>query len=556
MKHSQLAWLYRFVLPYKWGVAGLAVLSLLAICVTLSAPYITKLVIDQGLLAKDFNALARFSALLFAVGLCSTILTGINRYSHTRLSGQILFSLREEVYRHLQHLSPAFYRKYYSGEILSRLDGDVAELQRFVLDGFFASVSGVIGLIGAVGFLFWLNWQLALIAVILLPLEWVYLRFMRIHVESHTRKVRERSADISSFLVETLAAMKFIQSVGAQERESKRLAGLNGHYLQGLLRLQMVEFFTQAVPSTLMSVSRAMVFLLGGYWVIQGDMELGSLIAFSSYLGMALGPVQTLLGVYVAVARMKVSLARVFDLTQSQPDIARAPEPVKLLKDCRGDIRFDHVTFSYPDEQRTVFEDACADLPAGAKVGIVGASGIGKSTLVDLLLRHFDPDFGTVQIDGKDIRRYDLVSLRRNIGIVAQDITLFRASLADNIRYANPAADCVALDQVVAQAQLDKLVARLPQGLDTIIGERGMGLSGGERQRLALARVLLQNPAILILDEATSAVDSETERQLIVDIDRLFGERSRLIVSHRPEPLFNADWMLIISDGKIKMERG
>ncbi len=548
-------WLFGFITPHRKAVVALLGLSLVASCLVLAQPYLVKQVIDVGLVGKDFDQLLFYALALMGLGLVSTVLSGVSRYCHTALSGRILFALRETVYSHLQTLSPAFYARHRTGDILSRLDGDVAEIQRFALDGLFSAVSGVIGLIGSVGLLFWLNAQLALVALVMLPLEWAWLRFMRPRVEIGTRTMRERSADISSFLVETLPAMKFIQTVAAEDREGQRLQKLNQHYLKDLLGLQLIEFATQAVPTTLTTASRTLVFILGGYWVIQGQMALGSLIAFSTYLGMAIGPVHSLLGLYVALKRVKVSLERVRDLTESTADVCDSSDETPLAPPLRGEIRFKGLGFTYPDSDQPVFHRGDAVLPAGAKVGIYGPSGIGKTTLVDLLLRHFDPTHGSIAIDGHDLRDLNLANWRRQVAVVAQDIVLFRGTLGDNIRYANPSADDAAVAHAVEQAQLSNLVASLPDGLDTLISERGTRLSGGQKQRVALARALLQDPVILILDEATSAVDGEQEGKLMKAVDQLFGDRTRLVISHRSNPISNADWLLTIAQGELQLTK-
>jgi ATP-binding cassette, subfamily B, bacterial len=554
--NQELGWLFSFVTPHSRSVAGFILVSLFASSLVLVQPWLTKEMIDSGLLAKDFSSLTKFAVLLLVIGLISTLVSGVTRYWHTSLSAKVLFALRESVYRHLQTLSPAFYARQRMGDILSRVDGDVAEIQRFALDGLFAAFSGVVGLIGSVGLLFWLNWRLALVALVLLPLEWAYLRLMRPRVERLVREMRERSADLSSFLVETLGSIKFIQTVAREEEEAGRLSDLNRGYLRNLLQLQITEFATQAVPSTLTSASRALVFLVGGYWVIQGQMALGALIAFSTYLGMAVGPVQTLLGLYMSIQRMRVSLTRVRELTDSQADIDRNAQREVNRNRWQGHIKIEGLYFSYPNSTHNVFNSACAEIPAGSKVGIYGASGIGKTTLVDLLLRHFDPQQGRILIDGYDLRDCDLSVWRRQLAVVAQDIVLLRGTLAENIRYANPEASDQEVIMAIEQAQLTELVKALPDGVDSRIGERGMNLSGGQRQRIALARALLQKPAILILDEATSAVDSETEGLVMAVIDNQFSDCTRLVISHRESPLDHADWLLTMEQGRFVMKRG
>ncbi|BAN49199.1 ABC transporter ATP-binding protein [Metapseudomonas resinovorans] len=545
-----LAWLYGFVRPQLRAILVLLGLSFCASMLVLAQPWLTKTLIDDGLLAKDFGTLVQVAVAMIAVGILGTVLSGINRYLHTRLSGRILFALRDDLYRHLQQLSPAFYGRKRIGDILSRLDGDVAEIQRFAVDSLFSAVSSVIGLIGAVTLMLLLSWQLSLLLAVLIPIEVLWLRWMRRKVEREVRSLRERSADVSSFLVETLPAMKFIQAAGQQQRESRRLERLGQGYMSQLLRVQLTEFFTQAVPGTLTSLSRACAFLIGGYWVIQGTWQLGALIAFSTYLGMAVGPVQSLLGLYVAMQRMTVSLGRVMEL-QQEPVPVQQPDAPRPMPEGRGELRFEGVHFAHEQRAGGVLLGVDARIPAGLKVAISGASGVGKSTLIDLLQRFYDPDQGRVLLDGADLRELDLFALRRRIAVVSQDIVLFRGTLAENLAYSAPEASREALEQVARLARLDGLIESLPLGLDNPIGERGQQLSGGQKQRIAIARALLQDPLILVLDEATSAVDEATEREVIAAIDQLFAGRTRILISHRPSTLAQADIAFRLEQGQL-----
>ncbi|WP_338582133.1 ABC transporter ATP-binding protein [Pseudomonas sp. MAG733B] len=545
---AALRWLYSFVRPHRLAIAGLLGLSVCASALVLVQPWLTKLLIDDGLLARNFPMLVLIAGLMIVAGLLGTALSGINRYLHTRLSGRMLFALRDDLYRHLQNLSPSFYGQRRIGDLMSRLDGDVAEIQRFAVDSLFSAVSSVIGLVVAVAMLLTLSWKLSLLALVLIPLDVLWLRWMRRKVERDVRQLRERSADMSSFMVETLPVMKFIQSAGQQQREARRLETLGQGYMSQLLRLQVTEFFTQAVPGTLTSLSRACAFLIGGYWVVQGTWQLGALIAFSTYLGMAVGPVQSLLGLYVAIQRMTVSLGRVMELRGEEPTVLTPVTPKPMP--ASGELRFEDVHFTHPGRQSTL-RGIEARIPYGLKVALSGGSGVGKSTLIDLLQRHHDPQSGRVLLGEVDVRELDLFQLRQRIAVVSQDIVLFGGSLADNLAYAVPDASREAIAEVARLAQLDSLIASLPEGLDSPLGERGQQLSGGQKQRIAIARALLQDPLILVLDEATSAVDEATEREVIEAIDRLFAERTRILISHRPSTLADADLRFELIDGVL-----
>ncbi|MBK5004306.1 ABC transporter ATP-binding protein [Pseudomonas sp. S32] len=552
LMRQALAWLYSFVRPHGRAIGVLLGLSLSASLLALMQPWLVKTLIDEGLLARDYQTLWHIAAIMIVTGLLGTVLAGVNRYLHTRLSGRILFALRDDLYRHLQQLSPSFYGRRRMGDILSRLDGDVAEIQRFAVDSLFSAVSAVIGLVGAVALMLMLSWQLSLLLALLVPVEVLWLRWMRRKVEREVRNLRERSADVSSFLVETLPAMKFIQAAGQQRREAGRLDQLGKGYMSQLLKVQVTEFFTQAIPGTLTSWCRACAFLVGGWWVIQGTWQLGALIAFSTYMGMAVGPVQSLLGLYVAVQRMAVSLGRVMELKQETVAVlpARHPRP---MPDGPGELRLEGVSFAHQGRHGAVLDGAHVCIPAGMKVAISGPSGVGKSTLIDLLQRFYDPDAGRILLDGADLRDLDLAALRRRVAVVSQDIVLFRGTLAQNLAYGVPEASRAELERVVHLARLGSLVDSLPQGLDSLLGERGQQLSGGQKQRIAIARAVLQAPAILVLDEATSAVDEATEREVITAIDQLFAGRTRILISHRASTLADADLHVQLRDGQLEV---
>lgn len=552
LMRQALAWLYGFVRPHRHAIGVLLGLSLGASLLALAQPWLVKTLIDEGLLAKDYQTLWHVAAIMIVAGLLGTVLAGVNRYLHTRLSGRILFALRDDLYRHLQQLSPTFYGRRRTGDILSRLDGDVAEIQRFAVDSLFSAVSAVIGLVGAVALMLMLSWQLSLLLALLVPIEVLWLRWMRRKVEREVRNLRERSADVSSFLVETLPAMKFIQASGQQGREAGRLDQLGQGYMRQLLKVQVTEFFTQAIPGTLTSWCRACAFLVGGWWVIEGTWQLGALIAFSTYMGMAVGPVQSLLGLYVAVQRMAVSLGRVMELKQEAVAVREADTP-RPMPQGPGELRLEGVHFAHDGRQGAVLDGVHACVPGGLKVAISGASGVGKSTLIDLLQRFYDPDAGRILLDGADLRDLNLAALRQRIAVVSQDIVLFRGTLAQNLAYGAPQASRAELERVVRLAHLEILVDSLPLGLDGLLGERGQQLSGGQKQRIAIARAVLQAPSILVLDEATSAVDEATEREVIAAIDQLFAGRTRILISHRASTLADADLHLQLLGGQLRV---
>ncbi len=548
---SAIAWLTPLLRPHAARVSAVLVLSFLATALSLAQPYITRYLIDDGLLAGSMRTILLLCGLMLGLALAGALLSGLNRWHYVDLSARVLFAMRETVFRHLQRLSPAWYARSRGGDVLQRLDGDVAEIQRFAVDALLSLVNGVIALAGTLVLMVMLSWKLSLLAVVVLPAQIMFLRHMRPRVEDSTRTVRERASDLSSFVLESLGSMKLVQAVGGEARQSATLRDLHESYRGDLLRQQLVGYVTTAAPGLLAALSTAILFAVGGWMVIEGGLSLGALIAFSVYLARASGPVQTLLGLYVATRRARVSLDRVMAIMDERPMVAAPAVGRPLPAGASGEISLESLSFAYQGGNPHVLHDISAVFPAGKKIGLVGASGVGKSTLIDLLHRHYDPDTGRILLDGVDLRDLDPAELRRRIAVVAQDTLLLSGSIAENIRYAAPWADDDAVLAAAEAASIDDFAKTLPQGYEAAVGARGMALSGGQRQRIAIARAILQDPLVLILDEATSAVDIETESAIGAAIDHLFADRTRLVISHRAETLAGADPIFDMKDGSL-----
>lgn len=514
-------------------------------------PYIIKLLIDDGLIARDFSQVAAMSALMFAAAVLGAGLAALNRWHYVTASGRILFALRESVYRHLTALSPSFYARMRGGDLMSRLDGDIAEVQRFAVDSALALLNGIIVLAGALALMLALSWELSLIAFALLPIQVLLLRALRPRIEVQTRDLRVQAGGLSSFLFDTLSSMKFIQSVGAGAREAGMLTRLQGAYFLGLRRLQMFNLAAATLPSLLTLLGTVLVFLAGGWMVVEDRLSLGTLVAFTAYVARASGPVHTLLGLWVAVKRARVSLDRVREITEEKPLVASPARPRALPAAAVGALTFEEVGFTYPGSKDAVLDRAVASFAGGAKIAIGGVSGAGKTTLIDLLQRHYDPGAGRILLDGIDLRDLDLEDLRRRIAIVAQDTVLLPGTIADNIRYAVPGASEPEMREAAMLAGANDFIEALPESYATEVGPRGMKLSGGQRQRMAIARAILQDPLVLVFDEATSGVDTKTERAIGKSIDALFSGRTRIVIGHRSTLPANADAAFTLARGKL-----
>ena len=530
-----MGWLTGFLTPHRSRLGLILALSFITTVLVLAQPYLTKLLIDDGLIAGRFDAVLKICSLMITLAILSAFLGGLNHWLYIKVSARILFALRTAIFDHLQTLAPGFYLEHSTGDILSRLDGDTAELQRFITDMLLSSVNGLLALAGGLAVMIWLDWRLSVLSFILLPVHVAFLRRMRPRVETRTKEVRERTATITGFFVERLQHVKFIQTMNAGRRETQRLDRLHDNFLRSLLSQQLTNYVTGTVPGLLVAVTTSFVFIFGASMVMDNSLTIGTLIAFSIYMARTYQPIQGLLGLYVALQRARVSYMRVRKLVDTPPAVTSPERPRPLPVHVQGEITLENVSFSYDAQESPLIENLDFCFTGGSKTIVTGPSGAGKSTLIDLLHRHYDPDMGRILLDGAELRNLDLRELRRQIAVVSQNCTLLRGTVAENIAYARPDATAEEIQDAARLAQLDDYIMTLPDAYRTDIGEAGASLSGGQRQRLAIARAILLEPSVLILDEATSAIDVATETRILQAMDELFAGRTRIIVSHRTE---------------------
>jgi ATP-binding cassette, subfamily B, bacterial len=537
----------RYVLPYWRALAGVLVLSLASTALALYLPYLTRDLVDRALLGRDFDALRRVVFLFVVAGFASFAINVLSGLRYTETSARILFDMRLALYEHLQRLSPRFYARTRLGEIVSRLNNDIGEIQRVAAEAALAWVGNILFLAGTVVMLAWLDVRLFAVAVAMVPLSALALVVYRRRLESRVRVMRDRSAQIGSFLIETLQGMRLVVASNAQEREARRFRRVNDAFVSSLMSMQRATYLSGGLPGLLLSLGTAAVFLYGGSRVIAGSLSLGTLAAFMAYQMRLMGPIQALMGLYAAVATARVSWARVVELLDTPPDVREPAAPVAFGR-ARGDVTIEHVTVAF-DRGVPVLDDVNLTIRAGEVVAVMGASGSGKSTLADLLLRLLDPDSGHVLLDGHDLRTLRLADVRRSIVLAEQSPFIFHATLAENIRYGRPEASHIDVVQAARAAGLDDVVRGWPLAYDTVVGERGQALSAGERQRIAIARALLANPAVLILDEPTAPLDRETERQVIDGLERVMRGRTTIVITHKPELAARAHRIVTLDAG-------
>lgn len=544
---------FAYLRPHAGRLAIVIALSLVSTGLALWLPYLTKTLVDDALIGRDLAALWRVVGLFAAAAVASFVLTVASGLLYTRVSADVLFDMRRDVYVHLQRLSPRYWATARLGDVVSRINNDVSEIQRVVGEVALAWVGNVLFLVGAVVVLVWLDWRLFLAGLATLPLAALALARYRRLVEPRAAELRQRSADIGTFLIETLQGMRLVVTSNAQGREVARFARVNDAFVDSLMRLQRVHYLAGGLPTALVGLGAAAVFVYGGWRVVQGTLSLGTLAAFMAYHARVVAPVQALMGLYGAWATARVSWRRVADLLETAPEVVEPPAAAPL-RAAAGAVSFDGVSVTH-GRGAAVLEDVSLSIEPGQTVAIVGSSGSGKSTIADLIVRLIDPNVGTVRLDGLDVRSLRLADLRRHVHIVDQDPVLFHSSIEENVRYAAPDASAAEVADALTAAGLGTFVAALPDRERTLVGDRGLAFSAGERQRVALARAFLARPAVLILDEPSAALDPVAERHLVDSVrDRMRG-RTVIVISHRLDVVRSADLVVVI-DGAQVVERG
>ena len=538
--------------PELATLVGTLLLGLVIAALGAAQPLLTRMLIDEGLVGRHFDRILVACAGMLAIAVIGMALGALHRAIYIRASGRVLFSLRSNVYQHLLRVSPRRLATLPTGDLVNRLDADVAEVQRFGIDSAAAFVSGALSLLIVGAVMLRLSWQLCLIVLVVLPLQLAVRHVTRPRIERTTREVRESASGISAFLIETIAGARAVQAAAAEDWETRRLGALGESYLARVVRAQLIGFATGAAASLLGNVATAGVFLAGGWMVLGGRLSIGTLVAFVAYLGRSAGSASGMVGLYTSYQRARVSLRRIGELT-ALPVVPERSDARPLPAAARGDLDFEHLVVRSPRDGRAVLDGIDLHVPAGTKLLIRGASGAGKSTLVDVLQRFLEPDGGSVRLDGVALADYRLADLRRRVVAVEHSPVLFRGSILDNLRYGHPDAPDDQVRRAAVAAGVDEFVRDLPDGYQTRVGDGGSGLSTGQRQRIALARASLDDPLVVILDEAMSGLDRDTALVVSRAIDSAFAQRTRIVITHGDSATQDADVAFELVDGRLTL---
>jgi len=531
-----------------------AVLALLAAgaALNLVPPMLVRLVVDEAIPARDLPRLATLCTLMIAAPVAAGLLGVLQKYLSALIGERVTFDLRVDLFKHLHKQPLGYFAAARPGEALSRVLNDVDGVGQAVSRTLTGVFKNAIALICAAAAVLWLDWRLAAIALCALPLFVAPARRVGRRRKALKRRAQEKIAELTGLLSETLSlsGALLVKTFGAEKIERRRVK----QKCRDLMRLSLEQTLVGRWFSMLLglfeNVGPALIFLAGGYLVISGQAKLGTLVAFVTILRKLYAPASELAGVHVDLVTSYACFERVYGVLDQAPAIRDMPDAVKLDR-VRGDLELRGVSFEYRPGSPALSEVSLR-IPAGSTLALVGPSGSGKSTLAALLARLWEPTRGEILLDGKNLRTIKLKSLRSHIGVVAQETYLFHATVAENLRYGRPDASDEVLVAAARAAQIHDFICSLPQGYDTVVGERGLRLSGGERQRLAIARALLKDPRILILDEATSSLDAMNEALVQSALQPLMKGRTTLVIAHRLSTIRSADAIAVLEKGRVR----
>ena len=518
----------------------------------LATPLLIGRAIDEGIGPRRLGVIFVVVGWLVGLALARALFTFLQGYLAERASQGVAYDLRDALFERIERLSFSYYDRVQTGQLVTRLTSDVEQIRTFAGSGVVQLANAVVMLLGTTVVLLYLDWQLALVALAIVPIIAVLLvRFVG-RIRPLFREVQQTLGRLNTVLQEDLLGMRVIRAFAREDYETARYTSVNDELLEK--NLTTVRVFSNNFPFVFLfaNLGTLAIIWFGGWQVIDGRLSVGDLVAFNTLLGFMLFPILTIGFLSASISRAGASSQRVFDVLDAPLDVKDAPDASILLPlSCRVD--FDNVSFRYPGSARDILASVSFTARPGQTVAVLGTTGSGKSTLVNLIPRFYDVTGGAVRLDGNDVRDVTLSSLRSQIGIVLQETRLFSGTVRDNVAFGKPDATDEEVVAAAEAAQAGEFIRGLSDGYETVIGERGIGLSGGQRQRIAIARALLIDPRLLILDDSTSAVDAETEAAIQETLDRLMREKHRtvFVIAQRVSTVRDADLILVLDEGSI-----
>ena len=546
--------LLQYVRPYwPWMVVSIIAL-LFSVGLGLILPLVVRNLVDLILVDENVPQLNKLALGLFVVFILQAIFSFVNRLSLAYVGENAVADIRVQVYSHIQTLSLRYFTDHRTGEVVSRITNDVQQLQSAITDDLVALLRQGLTLIGAAILLFWLDWRLTVIILLGIPFITLTMVWLGRKIRRESKAVQDALAQAANVVEETVSGIRIVKSFTRETYEIGRFSAKVDETYEAAMRRAKISATLGPIIGFMAFASITITLWFGAYEVMQGQLTAGDLVAYLVYTMMVAAPIATLAGLYARFQSAIGATERLFDLLDTEPDIVSAPN-APALPAVAGEVVFEDVSFAYTTAVSILSHVSFTAKP-GQVVALVGPSGAGKSTLISLIPRFWDAGVGTVLVDGYDIRNVDLHSLRAQIGIVPQETILFSDTVYANILYGRLEATREEVEAAALAANAhDFILNDLPEGYETAVGERGVKLSGGQRQRIAIARAILKDPRILILDEATSSLDSESESLVQEALDRLMQERTSFVIAHRLSTIVNADWVLVLNEGQV-VEQG
>jgi subfamily B ATP-binding cassette protein MsbA len=549
LKGNRFKKMLSYLRPYLGIELEIGLCILLGMLFSLLNPILYKILVDDVLINKNAQLLLILIIVYVVLYLFSSGVGFIRDYLFTFLGQRMVFDIRSDLFEHIQKLSHSFYSQTKTGDILARLYDDVSLVQSLLTRVVFSLITDLFSLVAVLIILFFMDWKLTLLALGTFPIYFILLYLFSGKIKAHSKKLRGLSGDFISFLAENITGYSLIKSFTAEKNQEMEHLKRSKELINQSILVNILGILSGSSTSLVAWGGYYLILWFGGLKVIHNDFTLGMLLAYTAYFWRIFGPLENLIRLNVNIQTASASMDRIFDFLDEP---ARIKSKAKALRrfQIEGDIEFEKVSFSYGSGQK-VLNGASFTIEPGQVVALIGPSGCGKTTLAHLLTRFYDPCSGSILIDKRDVRELDLKRYRKQVGLVSQEPFLFNTSIEGNIRFGKKGAMRSEIEEAARLAQIYDFVSNLPQKFETRVGDRGTMLSGGQRQRISLARTLLKDPKILILDEATSSLDLETERMILSSLKSYFRKRTIIIISHRTSLLQTADRIFHLDQGSI-----
>ena len=574
LKPGTISRITRFAIPYKILLIFFMITVVIDAFLIIASPLLLRKLIDDGVIPKDFELVTSLAVLVGIIAILDAVFSMIGRWFSARIGEGLIYDLRKQVFEHVQRQSIAFFTRTQTGALISRLNSDVIGAQQAFTSTLSGVVSNSLSLLLVIITMLTLSWQITLVSLVLLPVFLIPTKWIGRKLQGLTRQSFDINAQMSSNMTErfNVSGALLVSLYGDSEKEKSEFAIKARKVADIGISIAMLNRIFFIALTSIAAIATAVAYGIGGHLAINDQLTVGTLLAITALLARLYGPLTALSNVRVDVMSALVSFERVFEVLDLQPMVTES-QNAKMLKTDKPEVTFDSVSFTYPSakeislasleavakpelvESGEVLKNISFTVLPGTLTGIVGPSGAGKSTISSLIPRLYDVTSGGIFIDGLDIRQYSIKSLRENIGVVTQDSHMFHDSIYANLLYADSKVSKNEIENACRAAQIWDFIEGLPNGLDTVVGERGHRLSGGEKQRLAIARLLLKKPSLVILDEATAHLDSENEALVQAALKEVLKNRTSIVIAHRLSTIVNADQIFVIDSGSI-VERG